>query len=204
MMTCRFVFMLTVLLATGGLAMGQKGKLKGETAQDSASAAQSRASEANQAARDSLRSQVSMPATAAVDTFAPAPKTDPAFSYLQAGDFADAHKRIAQAEEDLSKAAAALVRASESGQYTDKQLEEAAERIRLQTESLEVIKKRISAVEKDWKVLKRIPEEPEKPATGPKSVPAPGGSKGKLGGNPGNPSPVPSAQPSGGKGSKLK
>ncbi|MFN8396701.1 MAG: hypothetical protein U0176_18895 [Bacteroidia bacterium] len=201
MITRRFVLMLTVLLTMGGLAYGQKGKLKGETAQDSAAAAQARASEANQAVRDSLRSQISMPATAAVDTFAPAPKTDPAFSYVQAQDFADARKRIAQAEEDLAKAAAALVRASQSGQYTDEQLEKAAERIRLQTESLETIKKRIAAVEKDWKVVKRIPEEPVKPESNPKAVPASGGSKGKLTG--GATSPSPGVQPAGGK-PKLK
>lgn len=171
-----------LVLVMAGNLMAQKTKIKGETkavSADSMRAAMGKAAMRGSAlmrgSRDSLNAANMQPPSAVVDSFAVAPKTDPAYTAVKASQFSDARKRIADAEAELAKAAKALAEASQSGEIKDAELESAAERIRLQTENLDKIRKRLAAVEKEWKASHH-PVEPgsvESKAKVPAVPPAP-------------------------------
>lgn len=162
-------------MAVVGSIAAQKTMLKGHpTPADSAEAAAARAELLMKAARDSLRTMPIAPPSAVVDSFAVAPATDPAFSFVSQEEFDAVRKRITQAERDLSTAAKALDRASQSGRYSDTVLEAAGERIRLQGEALQAVEARLDAMEQDWKTRYKTPRAASAPSpSSPSTKPAP-------------------------------
>jgi hypothetical protein len=178
-----------LLLACASNAFAQKGKIKGEPTQMSADTnsvngkAALRGGTLMKASGDSLQaSPIAIPSTV-VDTFLPGPKPSATFTLTKASDFQTARKRILEAENDLADAAKALALASASGKYSDAALEERAANIKMQSEHLNAISKRLTALEQQWTVGRGpipplTPKEPAK-VSPPPVTPSPKGGLGK-------------------------
>lgn len=170
--------MVLAALLMVGSAWGQKGKIKGDPApmnSDTNSVsgkAAMRGSNLMKASRDSLQASGTNPGTAVVDSFATAPKSDMAFTLTKREDFLMARQRITDAEQELDRAAKALAKASQSGAHSDAALEAAAARIKVQSDQLTAISKRLAEIEKAW-MVGRAPLPVAKPTDSPKAAPAP-------------------------------
>jgi hypothetical protein len=171
------ILLLSILGTT--LALGQKSKIKGDSATvktDSVSIGKAaiRGAQLMQASRDSLKGADLQPPSDIVDTFGiqvahPGRKT-----YLYRADIQAADKRLANAKAVLEEAEFDLEFAKTDPKFTPNEVQDAETKLKLLQEYLDGLESKLTALKYDWEETTgaRLDTELEEPKTLAPTVPA--------------------------------